>query len=132
LFGGLGDRVCGVQLQQSNVTRAAIGSKIFATAIRLKNLGPACAGETVLAACVMDGFHRVLPANSSAGAACREVSAWKPHQCLSLIGRRLGKQPHRLPNIGVNSITDVGLDEASPTYGAAAAFAPLPEVSRAR
>ena len=29
---------------------------------------------------------------------------------------RLGKQLHRLPNIGRNIITDVGLDEASPTY----------------
>jgi hypothetical protein len=27
---------------------------------------------------------------------------------------RLGKQPHRLPNIRLNAITDVGLDEASP------------------
>jgi hypothetical protein len=32
--------------------------------------------------------------------------------------RRLGKRLHRLPNIGVNAITDLGLDEASPTYGA--------------
>jgi hypothetical protein len=30
----------------------------------------------------------------------------------------LGKQHHRLPNIGVNIIADVGLDEASPTYRA--------------
>jgi hypothetical protein len=30
----------------------------------------------------------------------------------------LGKQLHRLPNIGLNAITDVGLDEASPTYQA--------------
>ena len=29
---------------------------------------------------------------------------------------RLDKQPHRLPNIGLNGDTDVGLDEASPTY----------------
>jgi hypothetical protein len=27
---------------------------------------------------------------------------------------RLGKQFHRLPNIGINVITDVGLDETSP------------------
>jgi hypothetical protein len=26
---------------------------------------------------------------------------------------RLGKQFHRLPNIGLNAITDVGLDETS-------------------
>jgi hypothetical protein len=30
----------------------------------------------------------------------------------------LGKQFHRLPNIGINVITDVGLDEASPAYRA--------------
>ena len=30
---------------------------------------------------------------------------------------RLGKQLHRLPNISFNFVTDVGLDEASPTYG---------------
>ena len=29
---------------------------------------------------------------------------------------RLGKLLHRLPNIGLKAITDVGLDEASPTY----------------
>jgi hypothetical protein len=29
---------------------------------------------------------------------------------------RLGKQPHRLPNIGLKAITHVGLDETSPTY----------------
>ena len=28
----------------------------------------------------------------------------------------MGKQPHRLPNISRNIITDVGLDVASPTY----------------
>jgi hypothetical protein len=30
----------------------------------------------------------------------------------------LGKQFHRLPNTGINVITDVGLDETSPTYRA--------------
>jgi hypothetical protein len=39
----------------------------------------------------------------------------------------LGKQFHRLPNIGINVITDVGLDETSP-YRAndAAPSSPLP------
>jgi hypothetical protein len=33
-----------------------------------------------------------------------------------MVGGRLGKQLHRLPNIACNLITDVGLDETSPTY----------------
>jgi hypothetical protein len=37
--------------------------------------------------------------------------------CLSELNIcRLGKQPYRLPNIYAKVITDVGLDEASPTY----------------
>jgi hypothetical protein len=37
--------------------------------------------------------------------------------CLSELNIcRVGKQPYRLPNIYVNAITNVGLDEASPTY----------------
>jgi hypothetical protein len=31
----------------------------------------------------------------------------------------MGKQLHRLPNIRLDANTDVGLDEASPTYGLA-------------
>jgi hypothetical protein len=47
--------------------------------------------------------------------------------CVGLHFRRLGKQFHRLPNVGANAITDVGLDEASPTYGAERAIGkPMP------